>query len=161
MRWMLFVGVGGLLALPWACGGKTVIDGEPGTGGAATTTTTATSNGGAPNGGPGPGNQTQTSVFVSTAAGPPPPPPLCELQSGDGDCNDCAFNFCQFELGNCCSSTGCIALVECVIEECEGAQDEQACAISQCPNEVGAAAASGSTAEAEQLGECLSGCGCG
>lgn len=161
MRWVLFSGVGAFVALVGACGGKAVIDGEPGTGGAGGTTTSGggAPNGGAPNGGPGPGNQVQTSVFVSTAAGPPPP--LCNLDSDDLGCNQCAFDFCQFELGNCCAATGCIDLTECVIDECQGAQDQTTCAVNECPDEVAEASGGNGIDAAEQLGQCLSGCGCG
>jgi hypothetical protein len=99
----------------------------------------------------------QSSVFVSTSTSPPPP--LCDLGSDRPACNECAFTSCQFELSQCCQAPGCIELVACVTDECIDAQDQMACALMECPDEV--AAGSGSLTEAQALGDCITQCGCG
>lgn len=153
MRLIFFVGVGVFLALPWACGGKAVIDeGASGAGGATGNTTT--------NIGTTDTGFTPPSQVVNSSVSVGPPPPLCMLTSGDDDCNTCAFELCQAELGQCCAATGCIDLVACVHDECSGDPDQTTCAGQECPDELSAGA--GSIAQAQQLGDCLiQSCGCG
>lgn len=71
------------------------------------------------------------------------------------ECETCAAESCMEEALACCMADGCQDLVRCVGEKCNDAADQQACAIAECPNEVGAAAAAGSTTAATDLGACL------
>ncbi len=70
-------------------------------------------------------------------------------------CEMCAAEACPTEALACCQAEGCQELVLCVGQNCQDATDQTACAIANCPDEVGAATAAGSVAPAQDLGACL------
>lgn len=69
------------------------------------------------------------------------------------ECERCAATECPMEALACCEATGCQELVTCVGRNCQDAENQTTCAGAECPSEL--QAGSGSIAQAQALGDCL------